>query len=81
MSAGKPVQVQLQDDELRALDNYRREQINPPSRADALRQLARAGGLGCRNGAPNSDYGADQLRVGGAGWQIGVGLQPDPGLG
>jgi hypothetical protein len=58
MSIGKAVVVRLQDDELHALDDYRREQINPPSRPDALRQLARAGGLGCRNGSSNSRHGA-----------------------
>ena len=41
MSAGTPVQVRLQDDELDALDRYRREKLNPPTRGRALRELAR----------------------------------------
>jgi hypothetical protein len=40
MVAGTPVQVRLQDDELSALDRYRREKLNPPSRSRALRELA-----------------------------------------
>jgi hypothetical protein len=41
MPAGVPVQVRLPDDELSALDSYRREKLNPPSRGRALRELAR----------------------------------------
>jgi hypothetical protein len=41
MPAGTPVQVRPQDDELGALDSYRREKLNPPSRSRALRQLLR----------------------------------------
>jgi hypothetical protein len=41
MSAGTPVQVRLQDEECEALDSYRREQSNPPSRAAAVRELIR----------------------------------------
>jgi hypothetical protein len=41
MPAGVPVQVRLADDEISALDNYRREKLNPPSRSRALRELAR----------------------------------------
>jgi hypothetical protein len=40
MPAGTPIQVRLQDDELGALDSYRRERLNPPSRGRALRELA-----------------------------------------
>jgi len=40
MSAGIPVQVRLSGDEVSALDGYRREKLNPPSRAGALRELA-----------------------------------------
>jgi metal-responsive CopG/Arc/MetJ family transcriptional regulator len=36
-----PVQVRLPDEERDALDNYRREQKNPPSRARAVRELIR----------------------------------------
>lgn len=36
-----PIQVRLPDDERVALDRYRREQENPPSRAQAARQLIR----------------------------------------
>jgi metal-responsive CopG/Arc/MetJ family transcriptional regulator len=38
-----PVQVRFPEDELNALDSYRREQRNPPSRAQAIRELMRAG--------------------------------------
>ena len=41
MSIGTPVQVRLQDDERDALDNYRRQQSNPPSRGQAARELIR----------------------------------------
>jgi hypothetical protein len=41
MSAGTPVQVRLPDDELDALDSYRRTQKSPPSRAQAARELMR----------------------------------------
>jgi hypothetical protein len=40
MPAGTPVQVRLPDEELSALDRYRREKLNPPSRSRALRELA-----------------------------------------
>jgi hypothetical protein len=40
MPAGTPIQVRLQDEELQALDDYRREKLNPPSRSRALRELA-----------------------------------------
>jgi hypothetical protein len=40
MVAGTPVQVRLQNDELSALDSYRREKVNPPFRSRALRELA-----------------------------------------
>jgi hypothetical protein len=40
MPAGTPIQVRLQDEELQALDGYRREKLNPPSRSRALRELA-----------------------------------------
>jgi hypothetical protein len=43
MPAGVPVQVRLSDGELSALDSYRREKLNPPSRGRALRELARMG--------------------------------------
>jgi hypothetical protein len=41
MSAGTPVQVRLQDEDRDALDSYRREKLNPPSRAQAARELIR----------------------------------------
>lgn len=50
MLAKTPIQVRLSDDEREALDNYRREQRNPPSRAQAARQLIR-GALSGRQGA------------------------------
>ena len=43
MPAGTPIQVRFPDEELRALDGYRREQRNPLSRAQAIRKLLRAG--------------------------------------
>jgi hypothetical protein len=43
MPAGTPVQVRFSDEELNALDNYRCEQRNPPSRAQAIRELTRVG--------------------------------------
>ena len=39
MPANTPIQVRLPDDECSALDTYRREQENPPSRAKAAREL------------------------------------------
>lgn len=36
-----PVQVRLPDEECAALDDFRREQQNPPSRASAARELIR----------------------------------------
>ena len=41
MAANTPVQVRLADDERDALDRYRREKSNPPSRAQAARELIR----------------------------------------
>jgi hypothetical protein len=41
MARKTPVQVHLEDDEREALDNYRRQQANPPSRARAARELMR----------------------------------------
>jgi hypothetical protein len=41
MPAGTPVQVRLQDEERDALDRYRREFSNPPSRGQAARDLIR----------------------------------------
>ena len=41
MPAITPIQVRLPDDERAALDTYRREQENPPSRAMAARELIR----------------------------------------
>jgi hypothetical protein len=43
MPANVPVQVRFPADELSALDDYRRAQRNPPSRPQAVRELARAG--------------------------------------
>jgi hypothetical protein len=41
MPAGTPVQVRLQDRERNALDEYRREFPNPPTRGQAARDLIR----------------------------------------
>jgi hypothetical protein len=35
------VQIRFQDEERDALDCYRRQQVNPPSRAQAARELIR----------------------------------------
>jgi hypothetical protein len=43
MPAGTPIQVRFPAEELSSLDRYRREQRNPPSRPQALRELVRAG--------------------------------------
>jgi hypothetical protein len=43
MSAGYPLQVRLQREELSAVDEYRRSYTNPPSRGEAVRRLTRAG--------------------------------------
>ena len=43
MPAGTPIQVRFPDEELNALDSYRREQRNPPSRPEAIRELMRVG--------------------------------------
>ena len=39
MPAGTPVQLRLQENDRDLLDQYRREQSNPPSRAQAAREL------------------------------------------
>jgi hypothetical protein len=41
MAIGTPVQVRLQNEELHALDEFRRQHANPPSRAAAGRELIR----------------------------------------
>jgi hypothetical protein len=41
MSSATPVQVRLHDDERDALDKYRRQKSNPPTRAQAVRELIR----------------------------------------
>jgi hypothetical protein len=41
MPVGTPVQVRLQDEERDALDRYRREFFNPPTRGQAARELIR----------------------------------------
>jgi hypothetical protein len=43
MPTGTPIQIRLQDEEREALDQYRRQQSNPPSRASAARELIRYG--------------------------------------
>jgi hypothetical protein len=43
MAANTPIQVRFPADELSALDDYRRAQRDPPSRAQAIRELTRAG--------------------------------------
>jgi len=41
MPAGTPVQLRLPDEELDALDQYRRKFSNPPSRGRAAREIIR----------------------------------------
>ena len=43
MPVGTPVQVRLLEKELDNLDRFRREQRNPPSRPEAIRELMRVG--------------------------------------
>jgi hypothetical protein len=61
MSAGTAIQVRLPDEDREALDAWRRQQPNPPSRAQAVRALFRDA-LGLRLGEEPSDassgYGA-----------------------
>jgi hypothetical protein len=40
MSAITLIQIRFHDAERDALDNYRRQQLNPPSRAQAARELS-----------------------------------------
>jgi hypothetical protein len=53
MPAGTPVQVRLPDKERDALDEYRREFSNPPSRGQAARELLRQA-LTERDASPHS---------------------------
>ncbi len=57
MSAGTPIQVRLQKDELDILDRYRRDQSDPPTRGKALRELARAALLNSTSSHDESDDG------------------------
>lgn len=59
MSAGTPIQVRLQSEELDALDRRRRKQPNPPTRGSELRKLIRAVLLG-----PSHDEGDDTRAAG-----------------
>jgi hypothetical protein len=36
-----PIQIRFQSEELAALDSYRRSQLNPPTRPQAIRDLLR----------------------------------------
>jgi hypothetical protein len=36
-----PIQIRFETDELAAIDAYRRTQLNPPSRPQAIRELLR----------------------------------------
>jgi len=51
------VQIRFQDKEREALDSYRREQLNPPSRAQAARELIRQA-LHQRSGSSGTEAGA-----------------------
>jgi hypothetical protein len=41
MAEKTPIQVQFPDDELAAIDAYRRTQANPPTRPQAIRDVLR----------------------------------------
>jgi hypothetical protein len=41
MAEKTPIQVQFPDDELAAIDSYRRAQVNPPTRPQAIRNVLR----------------------------------------
>jgi len=41
MAEKTPIQVQFPDDELAAIDAYRRTQVNPPTRPQAIRDVLR----------------------------------------
>jgi hypothetical protein len=52
-----PVQTILSDEELEALDSYRRQQANPPTRGKAARELIRRAlseGKGARFGGTSA---------------------------
>jgi hypothetical protein len=57
MPAGTPVQIRLPDEERDALDSYRRQKSNPPSRAQAARELIRVA-LALKDHANASGTGA-----------------------
>jgi hypothetical protein len=57
MAPKTPVQIRLPDEERNALDNYRREKLNPPSRAEAARELIRSA-LAQRTGSCAAETGA-----------------------
>jgi hypothetical protein len=48
------VQIRFQDEDRDALDRYRRQQLNPPSRAQAAREIIRRV-LSDRSGSGNAD--------------------------
>jgi len=65
MPSGTPVQIRLDDTEREALDRYRREQNNPPTRARALRGLIRdAFGLGISSLGANGEANPSQVGTG-----------------
>jgi hypothetical protein len=58
MAEKTPIQVQFPDDELAAIDAYRRMQVNPPTRPQAIRDVLRDA-LGRRvNGGTNAGAAA-----------------------
>lgn len=50
MASGNPVRARLKGDELSALDAFRRQKENPPSRGAAVRELVRRSLLDMRRG-------------------------------
>jgi hypothetical protein len=49
MAEKTPIQVQFPDDELAAIDAYRRTQVNPPTRPQAIRDVLRSALSRCIN--------------------------------
>jgi hypothetical protein len=50
----KPIQARFDDQDLAELDQIRRNQLNPPSRAEAVRRLFRLGVAAAKQGGQNA---------------------------
>jgi hypothetical protein len=55
MAEKTPIQVQFPEDELAAIDAYRRTQMNPPTRPQAIRDVLRDA-LGRRFNGNNDEH-------------------------